>query len=419
MITRTEVQKLSQALDDVTNIPNLLSVLAHSINETLKLQSSRVFLPDANGNFSTRGIGSVCTLPKTETNFASAGRQTDEWYLEAKGALCRLLRQRRHPIASNMLRKKLARVSLTPNERQVLACVQSRLWVPLTRSRELLGVLDLGPKQCGERFNRDDLQFLDLMVRQICVTIQYISLLSQLRRQAEDMKRLHAQLAQAREQERKRLARDLHDGIIQELVSLNHDLACPEREDVLLRAIVFEKLQQRVRELIVHLRRICLELRPPALDNLGLVAAIRSTLREWATEEGVQVTLLVDGGESVSAPEEVEISFFRVLQESLANIRKHARASNVIVNLVIRPTEFLMSIQDDGRGFTVPARFEQLIDQGHFGLVGACERIEQIGGSLILRSAPGQGTYVETHLLFRNSRESGRRKNDERSIESN
>lgn len=106
----------------------------------------------------------------------------------------------------------------------------------------------------------------------------------------------------------------------------------------------------------------------------------------------------MDGDEEASLPEEIQVCLYRVLQEALINVQKHAQARQVVVQMVIRPVEICLSVQDDGQGFSTPAQLSQFMDRGHFGLVGARERLELVGGKLILHSAPMQGTYLEARV---------------------
>jgi signal transduction histidine kinase len=295
----------------------------------------------------------------------------------------------------DLLREKVAHSPLTPNEQRLLACTQNRVWVPLIGRDELIGILVLGRKQYDDPFDGEDFQILEVAARHASITIQNTSLLLELQQHAADMERLHQQLIRAREEERKRLARELHDEIIQALVGLNYDLSQIEMLDATSHQAQVRKLLQQVYQLMGDLRKICKELRPPALDSLGLVSALRSRLREIGSEGTLRVELIVRGNEETSLPEELEVCLFRVLQEALVNVQKHAQASQVTVRLAMEPTRVCLSIQDNGCGFSIPAHLSHFMDDGHFGLVGTRERLELVGGKLTLRSISEQGTCLE------------------------
>lgn len=146
------------------------------------------------------------------------------------------------------------------------------------------------------------------------------------------------------------------------------------------------------------MRRICSDLRPPVLDSLGLVPAVRSRLRELESRVSLQVRLQVEGDEEQDLPEEVALCLYRVLQEAVLNVQKHAAARRVVVAVRLRPEAVTLSVEDDGRGFVLPPRLGLLTNEGHFGLLGLQERLELVQGTLRVTSAPGQGTRLEAHV---------------------
>jgi signal transduction histidine kinase len=213
----------------------------------------------------------------------------------------------------------------------------------------------------------------------------------ELRRQVEEVgaekraiDQAYRQLMRGREEERERLARDLHDQAIQGLVGLKFSLAEKAPD-------VQTELQPQINEVIETLRELCADLRPPALDRLGLAAALRSYTGDFSVRTGLPVELRVEGSER-RLPPEIELSLFRVAQEALSNAWKHAQSPQVEVTLRFDEEAVELSVSDRGRGFEVPERLAALAEAGHFGLVGMHERMELVGGALRLVSAPGQGT---------------------------
>jgi len=214
----------------------------------------------------------------------------------------------------------------------------------------------------------------------------------ELRRQMEEIAaerraigQAYRQLVRGREEERERLARELHDQAIQSLVGLKFHLA--------ERATPVAALQAEIDEVIGALRELCTDLRPPALDRLGLVAALRSYAGDVSARTGLPVELRVTGGERRLSPE-VELSLFRVTQEALTNAWKHAQTPTVQVDLRFDEQGVELTVTDRGRGFVVPERLGTLAEAGHFGLVSMHERMALVGGALRLSSTPGQGTTV-------------------------
>lgn len=202
-----------------------------------------------------------------------------------------------------------------------------------------------------------------------------------------------------REDERKALARELHDQVIQDLLSFNYRLeeiehleASPDmRSDV-------ADIRQGIRNVVSELRLICSDLRPPTIDHHGLSAAIHSLAHEWSERSNIPIELEVDPGLG-RLPETIELSVFRIVQEGLSNIRKHAAAKHVRLSLHRTPSaSLLVRLEDDGRGMDAPADLASLSAQKHFGLVGISERVALLGGSMQIGSTGGDGMILQVEI---------------------
>jgi signal transduction histidine kinase len=214
-------------------------------------------------------------------------------------------------------------------------------------------------------------------------------------RTEDDLAEVRRRLLDRAESERLELARDLHDGPMQELYSLRFSLKSftQKLEQPELREEAFG-FQRKVQEVIQSLRAIAGDLRPPALAPFGLEKAIRShaETHAWACP-GLQVHLeLAPDGQLLD--ETMRISLFRIYQVAFTNIIRHAKATQVIVRLRLDPASVLLEVEDNGQGFQVPGRLFDLAHAGHLGLLGAAERAEALGGWLEIRSRPGKGTLV-------------------------
>jgi signal transduction histidine kinase len=158
---------------------------------------------------------------------------------------------------------------------------------------------------------------------------------------------------------------------------------------------VLQDMRAEVRQLLADLRQVCAALRPPMLDALGLGAALRALAEDWSAQCGVPVHFDLPPNATLrSLPGEVAVNLYRVVQEALANVARHAAAQRVSIRLAWEGTRLVLTVQDDGQGFVVPADFHSLTAQGHFGLVGMQERVDLIGGTWMVESTPGQGTTV-------------------------
>jgi signal transduction histidine kinase len=203
-----------------------------------------------------------------------------------------------------------------------------------------------------------------------------------------------------REEERKHLARELHDQVIQGLLSVNYRLEEIEVEGNVAPIVKADlaDVRESIRSQVTDIRRMCGDLRPPTLDSLGLGAAIQSYTREWSEHTEISVALDLPSGLG-SLPEAIELSVFRMIQEALNNVRKHARAGGVQIRLKhTSPRTLLLSIADDGDGLTGDFDLSMLAAQGHYGFLGISERVALLGGRLELRNQADGGLLMEIEI---------------------
>jgi signal transduction histidine kinase len=220
-----------------------------------------------------------------------------------------------------------------------------------------------------------------------------------------ERKRVMQTVLRATEQERLRLAADLHDGPVQELTALRYSLT---RARTRVQRGQHEEAESLLAGLEVDLstgigglRRLMSELRPAVLDEQGLEAALRSQARAFEAANGVACDIQ-SVLEARLAPE-LETVLYRVTQESLTNIGKHARASRVSVSLASEQDGVRLRIHDDGVGFD-PLAARELVGEGHFGLAGMRERVEMVGGRMVVDSIPGEGTTVDVRMASQPAR---------------
>jgi len=198
-------------------------------------------------------------------------------------------------------------------------------------------------------------------------------------------------LTRIQEEERSRLARELHDGTVQTLIALDQRLQMLQRElsrDPPQAARRLSALRRMVGEAIEDVRRFSRALRPLYLEELGLAPALEMLARE----AGASFQLL---GRATRLSDEVELALFRIAQEALSNAQRHAQAKHVAVVLAFEDGRVRLVVQDDGRGFDPPERAADLVHHGHLGLMSMQERAEIVGGRLEIRSHPGRGTRIE------------------------
>jgi len=206
------------------------------------------------------------------------------------------------------------------------------------------------------------------------------------------LRAMSSQIINAQEDERLRIARELHDETAQALASLLVRQRVAERSpnpETLQRTMA--DLRALTSEALEGVRRMALELRPTMLDDLGLVAALGAYGRSFSGRTGLAVEFRANGRPE-RVPPEVELVAYRVVQEALANVARHGSAGRVVVELDARPTALIVTITDDGRGFDPVAA----LDARHrsLGLFGMRERAALVNGKLTIESAPGRGTCV-------------------------
>jgi signal transduction histidine kinase len=207
---------------------------------------------------------------------------------------------------------------------------------------------------------------------------------------------------QAQEEERRRISRELHDDVTQTLVGINVHLGALAGEATVNPTVLKQRIartQRLVEQSLDIVHQFARELRPSALDDLGLIAALHSLLKEFMKRTGIRVRFSTFAGVEQLDNSRLTV-LYRVVQSALANVAEHAHASQVKVSLSRRAEEVRLEISDNGRSFPV-ARMFQTRRNKHLGLIGMRERVEMVGGRLSIESAPGKGTTIRAEIPFR------------------
>lgn len=288
---------------------------------------------------------------------------------------------------TDLLRVPHAAVALrTPDGLAVVAETGTpgpeQVGVPMVYQHEPIGELRVTPRSPGEGFSRADGVVLEGIAGQTAVAAYAL-------RVTGDLRLARERLVTAREEERRRLRRDLHDGLGAQLAALTMQAngarrllrTDPDRADAEL-----AHLQGELRAAIGDIRRLVHGLRPPALDEFGLVAALRSRLVAFESGESGVVTSLDATGDDRTLPAATEVAVYRIVEEALTNIGRHADARAVRVTLAIGE-DVRLAIEDDGRG--IPARYAPGV-----GVHSMRERTEELGGTFTIGPAAPRGTRV-------------------------
>jgi PAS domain S-box-containing protein len=218
-----------------------------------------------------------------------------------------------------------------------------------------------------------------------------------------ELAELQRRLMEGRETERLQLARELHDGPVQDLYGISFLLkAYSEGLPPQVNLKTIDELLEMLTNVTSTLRNICGELRPPVLAPFGLVKAIRSyadTFQETYPSTKVYLELMPDGP---VLPKQVQLVLFRIYQQILNNVGKHANATIIKVRFSVDAELAILQVEDNGTGFNMPARWIELARKGHLGLVSASDRARAIGGHLKVESKPGEGTMVTVQVPYSN-----------------
>ena len=222
-------------------------------------------------------------------------------------------------------------------------------------------------------------------------------MIDQIARYRAGMRRYVAAMTHSQEDERKRISRDLHDATVQDLVAIGQriDLCrakLADHEDI---TQDLAQVRRMITDTVADVRQFSRDLRPLALEDLGLVSALQHLVTDLSTK--VDATLEVKGEAGKLAPE-LEVAIYRIVQETLQNVRKHADASSVTVRIVFTDHNVEIQIKDDGHGFVVPENLSELAREGSFGVMGIEERVKLFGGAFYIASQPEHGTRVSVIL---------------------
>ncbi len=245
-----------------------------------------------------------------------------------------------------------------------------------------------------------DQRLIDLareLADRFVMTLQGARLYEQVRSGKERLALLSRQLIRTQEDERRRISRELHDEVGQDLAASKVNLQALQRSAADL-ASVIQETTATVDNTMQQVKRISLDLRPSILDDLGLAAALRSHLDRQAQRSGIAIQFDVEPIVDRMSPE-IETACFRVAQEAMTNIVRHAMPSRVRVELRLCQTDIELLVHDDGVGFDVGAARERALHGGEsLGILGREERVALVGGRIRIESAPDRGTEIRVRF---------------------
>jgi signal transduction histidine kinase len=263
--------------------------------------------------------------------------------------------------------------------------------VPLVYQAETIGYLLLAAR-AGDTFGKADASLLADLARQAGVAVYAVRLTTHLQQLTESLQESRERLVTTREEERRRLRRDLHDGLGPTLASLTFKVDAARNllvQDSARADTLLDSVRQLAQEAITDIRRLVYNLRPPALDELGLLSALREQAAHYQ-HQGLEVTIEVPPS-LPPLPAAVEVAVYRIAQEALTNVARHARAQHCLLRLALDDEAVHLTISDDGQG----------IPSGHrigVGLHAMHERASELGGSCTVAQNPTGGTTIQVRV---------------------
>lgn len=279
-------------------------------------------------------------------------------------------------------------------------------WVqtsPIFIQEERIGEIDV--RYLEQRPESDEGPFLHEERSLIDAVAHKLGRLVQTSRTEAHMRMLSRELIKAQENERLRIATELHDHLAQDLAALKLDLGelmdhvsavAPDIPDRLA------ELTDRLSGAITAIRNLAYDLLPPGLEDLGLVRTLARYCADFANRSGLVVDFFADGMEGVRLGFETQINIYRLVQESLTNVRKHAQAGLATVRIIRSYPSVIVRIEDDGQGVDLEHRLDEFYQAKKMGIWGMRERARLLGGRITLRSHPGRGMRIHIEIPLEN-----------------
>ncbi|MFB0559396.1 MAG: histidine kinase [Dehalococcoidales bacterium] len=285
---------------------------------------------------------------------------------------------------------------LWETERVALKSPGLELLCPIRSRGDLIGILAVGEKQSESPYTDEEIDLFMTMANEAAVAVENARMLNSLKNQELRVRQLLAQAVHAQEEERKRISVDLHDSVAQWLVAASYraqtcSQILPGDDNNVARQELAD-MENTLSKSLKELRRVVTGLRPPALDELGLNYALKQSLEDLKAD-GLDCQFSKVGTQ-VRLPSSIEIAVYRVVQEALNNVRKHANATKVNLRLQFLEDKLLVEVRDNGRGFDLPQTLDSATSVGHMGLLGMKQRAETLGGNIKIKTGEGAGTTI-------------------------
>ena len=383
---RQMLLNFSDRISNVLDLGELAQSILDPIVKALHVKQAALLFPRIeSGDFTTRFTQQATTEePATKLRFAS-DNPIVTWLTTEGKAL------RRELIDINPQFK-----GLWEAERIDIKAPGMELLCPVRSKGNLIGILAMGKKQSGSPYSDEEVDLLMTIANEAAVAIENARMLDSLKNEQLRVGQLLTQAVNAQEEERKRISVDLHDSVAQWLAAASYRAqtvnALLSGDDNNKAQDELAAMESTIDKSLKELRRVVIGLRPPALDELGLRHALRQSLEELK-KDSIDCRFS-ESGTPVRLPPSTEIAIYRLVQEALTNIRKHADATKVNLRLQFQPDEILVEIRDDGKGFDLSRTLDSAISVGRVGLLGMKQRVDTVGGDIKIKTREEAGTII-------------------------
>jgi PAS domain S-box-containing protein len=374
----------SQALTMTLDLDKVLETLLEFLGRLVPYDSALVFLAEDESNLKVRSVRGQNSWTETQQLLGSTIGIADNRHIHS------LLGTQRSIMIADTRQHSNWKAYLGREH------VVSWLGVPLIADDKVIGFCGLEKNEPGF-FNREHLQLSEAFVAQAAVALQNAWLFEQVRAGRERLQSLSRRLVEVQETERRYIARELHDEAGQVLASLMVGLRLLERDANKPEAILtgVAELRIMVDDVLDNLHRLAVDLRPASLDHLGLVGALRQYVHDVSNKQDLVAQFEVVGVDT-RLPIDVETALYRIVQEAMTNVIRHAQATRVDVLLEQRGDKLVVIVEDNGVGFDPAAARHG----DRLGLFGMRERAEMLGGELLIECTAEVGTTVFVEVPY-------------------
>jgi len=387
---RQVLLRFDREMGNIISLNELADRMLPAVASALRISQVNIFFRDVeSGNFTTH-----YSYPKKKSN------NDYEQIFVHDNPIIAWLQKETNPLNLQNIGNISQLDGLWQPERDLLATSNIELLCPIKSRGELIGILALGEKKDSRSFSQEDIEMITSMAGKAGIIVENARMFTILQQQQQQVQHLLTEAIQAQENERQRISADLHDSVAQWLAGASYQTQTVEAllQDTNGNNIrdQLNLVEETIDKSLTELRRVLVDLRPPSLDELGLSHSLHQSLTSISSD-GLAANFHEEGNHTRLEPS-VEITVYRVVQEALNNIRKHAGATKVDLYLSYGDENVIVKIKDNGIGFNLTDTINNAISVGNLGLLGMKQRVDMLGGDIDIQTRQGKGTIITITL---------------------